>query len=110
MKINLATTALCISLTGFLLSSCGSGNDLANILTGGTINGQSARQVELAKQSRVELCCSITLVEYSEQRGVANGCGQQATYTYTGTAWQKTSQTAITGWGTEMDRLPNCNQ
>jgi hypothetical protein len=93
-----------------LLGSCGSGNDLANVLTGGTVNGQSARQVALAKQSGQELCCSITIVEYNETQGLVNGCGQQASYSYVGSAWTKTSQIAITGWGSAADRLPNCSQ
>jgi hypothetical protein len=41
------------------------GGDLGNVLTGGTFNGASGRQVELARQARLEMCCSITIVDYN---------------------------------------------
>jgi hypothetical protein len=105
----LPNIALCL-LAGAFITGCGSDSGIGNVLSGGDFNGASARQLELAKQSRRELCCSITIVEYTETSGVVNGCGQQATYAYTNTAWVKQSEVAITNWGSSADRLPNCNQ
>jgi hypothetical protein len=93
-----------------MLSSCGSGSEIANVLTGGDFNGATARQLELAKKSRVELCCSITIVQYDELNGLVNGCGQQASYKYINSEWNQQSVVPITGWGSPDDRLAVCTQ
>jgi hypothetical protein len=93
-----------------MLTACGGAKDVANVATGGTFNGASGRQVQLAKQARVEMCCSVTIVEYTELRALVNGCGLQSTYVYTGTAWSQESLIPVTGWGSAVDRLPVCTQ
>jgi hypothetical protein len=101
-----ATAFAAISLSG-----CGGGGaTLVNVLSGGDFNGASARQLELARQSRREMCCSITITEYNEETGVVLGCGQQAGYAYINAGWTQQSLVPNANAGTPADRLPNCNQ
>jgi hypothetical protein len=108
-KVATLKTLLAASVA-IALSSCGSGSEIANVLSGGDFNGASARQLELAKKSRVELCCSITIVQYDELKGLVNGCGQQATYAYINSEWKQQTIAPIEGWGTSADRLAVCTQ
>jgi hypothetical protein len=93
------------------LSSCGSDNVVTNVLTGGDFNGATGRQLDLAKKSRADMqCCSITIVEYTEVKGVVNGCGQSASYSYVNSNWAQQSIADVIGWGTAADRLIPCTQ
>jgi hypothetical protein len=55
-------------------------------------------------------CCSITIVEYTEVKGVVNGCGQSASYSYVNSNWAQQSIADVIGWGTAADRLIPCTQ
>jgi hypothetical protein len=110
MNRSFAKKTLLVSCFALVLTSCGSGSDIGNVLTGGDFNGATARQLDLAKKSRVELCCSITIVQYDELKGLVNGCGQQAAYSYINSEWKQQTIVQIEGWGTQADRLAVCTQ
>jgi hypothetical protein len=108
-RVTISSIALASLL---LISSCGSGTvkDVINVAQGGSFTGTSPAQLKLAKQSRFEMCCNITIVEYTEQRGVVNGCGVQSVYVNNQSEWKLQAQSAIADWGSAADRLPNCSQ
>ncbi len=101
--LTLSTLALSLAL----IASCGS--DVVNVVQGGTFSGGSARDVQLSAQSRTDLCCGITIASGStDTMAQTLGCGKQTDYTYTNSKWTIVSQTAITGYGSVADQLPNC--
>jgi hypothetical protein len=72
-------------------------------------SGASAEEIALARFARTDLCCSITLSNYTETSGTAFGCGQQANYVMAANGWARDGN-IIPGSGNPNDRLVDCTK